>query len=59
MVQQFARGQPGEQAENQLTDSTSRLDPTEPVRDPSHQLIKPSHPPVRVYARPAATARSF
>jgi hypothetical protein len=41
--------QPREQAEHQPADSTSRLDPTEPVRDPTHQLIEPTQPPVRVY----------
>jgi hypothetical protein len=34
--------QPGHQAEHQHAGSTSRLDPTEPVREPTHQPIEPT-----------------
>jgi hypothetical protein len=50
VVQQLARGNPASRPKYQLADATSRLDPTEPVRDPAHQLIEPAQPPVRVYA---------
>jgi hypothetical protein len=41
IVQRFARGN-RPQAEHHHAGSTSRLDPTEPVREPTHQPIEPT-----------------
>lgn len=47
-----------QQPEQIGTGTRPRLNPAEPYRDPGHDLVEHRPPPDRVYARPAATARS-